>query len=274
MSEERKAPEDATREAAASWFVRLQGEGASGGDWAAFERWLAEDPAHACAYAELESLWVELDDQAPALQRALTPVAQPDRRLRSSPARGPAMTRRLWMAGAGGAIAAGLAAVIVLQPSPGPGSWEDGATVYAAPAGQVRLVALSDGAKVRLNAGSHIAMRRDRDAGRVTMADAEAAFDVPHDPDRAFLIRVGDRELRGGGAEFNLSHHEGRTVLTVRRGVVEVRPARRRKASPVRVAVGQQLVHDQASGRTTVASVDPEPAFGWTRGGWSPDPEA
>jgi len=273
MNEERTIPDHATREEAASWFVRLQGAGAD--DWAAFERWLAEDPAHARAYDQLESLWVELDDHAPALRNALTPVAQPDRRPPISPARGRMMTRRLWLATAGGAIAAGLAAVIALQPLSGPGGWEDGATNYQAPADQIRQVSLGDGTKVHLNVGSRIAVRMDRDARRVTMADAEAAFDVPHDPGRAFLIRVGDREVRGGGAEFNLRHRQGRTVLTVRRGAVEVRPARSRgAATPVRVTVGHQLVHEQASGRWTVAEVDPEAAFGWIRPGPAITPDA
>ena len=272
MSEARDIPE-ATREEAASWFVRLQGADAAADDWAAFERWLSEDAAHARAYEQLESLWVELDDHAPALRRALAPVAQSDRRPRMSPARGRAMTRRLWIAMAGGAIAAGLAAVIVLQPQPGPGAWEDGATSYEAPAGEIRRVSLADGTRVHLNAGSRIAVRMDRDARRVIMSDAEAAFDVPHDPDRAFLIRVGDHEVRGGGAEFNLRHRQGRTVLTVRRGAVEVRPARPGAASAVRVTVGHQFVHERASGRSMIAEVDPDEAFGWTEASWSADPQ-
>jgi transmembrane sensor len=272
MSEARNIPE-AVHEEAAGWFMRLQGEGAAADDWAAFERWLAEDPGHARAYEQLERLWIELDDHAPALARALAPAEQPDRRPRIAPARGRTMTRRLWIATAGGAIAAGLAAAIVLQPPPGPGAWQDGATSYQAPAGQVRQISLADGTKVHLNAGSRIAVRMDRDARRVTMADAEAAFDVPRDPDRAFLIRVDDRVIRGGGAEFNLRHRQGRTVLTVRRGAVEVRPARSRAAKPVRVTVGHQFVHEQASGRWTVAEVDPDAAFGWTAASWSGDPE-
>lgn len=272
MSEAGDIPE-ATHEAAASWFVRLQRESAAADDWAAFELWLAEDPAHAQAYELAERLWVELDDHAPALRRALTPVAQPDRRPRTSPARGPAMTRRLWMATAGGAIAAGLAAVIVLQPPPGPGAWEDGATSYEAPAGQIRQVSLADGTTVHLNAGSRIAVRMDRDARRVTMADAEAAFDVPRDSGRVFLIRVGDREVRGSDAEFNLRHRQGRTVLTVRRGAVEVRPTRARGVSAVRVTGGHQFVHENASGRSMVAEVDPESAFGWTEAAWTNGPE-
>ena len=40
---------DIVAEQAATWFARLQGEDADGGDWLAFETWLAV-PAHASAY--------------------------------------------------------------------------------------------------------------------------------------------------------------------------------------------------------------------------------
>ena len=67
------------------------------------------------------------------------------------------------------------------------------------------------------------------------MADGEAAFDVAHDPTRAFLIAVGDRQVRVVGTEFNLRRREGLTALTVRRGVVEVRPAGAPDAAPTRL---------------------------------------
>ena len=56
------------------------------------------------------------------------------------------------------------------------------------------------------------------------MADAEALFDVAHDVRRPFLIGVGDRQVRVVGTEFNLRHRDDQVDLTVRRGIVEVRP--------------------------------------------------
>jgi transmembrane sensor len=98
------------------------------------------------------------------------------------------------------------------------------------------------------------------------MADAEAVFDVAHDPDRPFLIRVGDQEVRVVGTQFNLRRRDGRVVLTVRRGVVEVRPLGRADAAPTRVTVGQQLVHVEGAPGSLVRAADAEEAFGWTSG--------
>lgn len=277
MSKELTIPDEAALEAAATWLVRLQHEDATGDDWLAFEAWLAAAPAHALAYDQVEGLWLDLETDAPQLKRLLAadpapapfapPLVTTERRTRRRNARsGGLLTRRGWMSAAGGAIAASLGAVLVLQPQPDASSWMKRPTVYDAPAGQTRDLKLSDGTLVRLNAGSRISVHVDQATRRVQMADAEAVFDVTHDPRRPFLIRVGDQEVRVVGTQFNLRRRDGRVVLTVSRGVVEVRPLGDERAAPTRVTVGQQLVHVEGASGSLVRAADTDEAFGWTSG--------
>ena len=265
MSEEHEIPiASTTLDDAAAWFVRLRDEGASGDDWLAFEVWMAASPAHVAAFARIERLWVELDGYGAELDGALARI-QPAAR-RPGPARGRLqLTRRGWMTGAA-AVAASAAGVLLWRGGAPADPWAAGGSVYEAPPGQNRQATLADGSHVRLNAGSRMTVRLDRDARRVQMADAEATFDVAHDPARPFLIRAGDREIRVVGTEFNLRRRDGRMVLTVRRGVVEVRPVGAVASAPTRVRVGQQLIHVEATGRSVLTTVDPEEAFGWTSG--------
>jgi len=249
-------------EDAAGWFARLQGEAATGDDWLAFERWLAASPAHALAYEKLERLWIELD-QAEIARDLGAPPPLPRRPLprRVEPRRG--ASRRGWL-GAGAAVAAGLAMVVVgVGFHPGAG---DAGRVYQTAPGETRVVTLADGSRIRLNAASQITVRFNRDARRVEMADAEAVFDVAHDKSRPFLISVGDRQVRVVGTEFNLRHRDGRVALTVRRGVVEVRPSDALQAQPTRVTVGQQLTHEVGLPVQTLALAEGEAAFAWTNG--------
>ncbi|MDB5476703.1 MAG: anti-FecI sigma factor, FecR, partial [Phenylobacterium sp.] len=172
------------------------------------------------------------------------------------------VTRRGWLA-AGAAIAASLAvAVVFLAERP---VSEAPATVYRAAPGQTLTVRLADGTQVRLNAASTLKVRFGSDARRVELADAEAAFDVTHDARRPFLISVGDSQVRVVGTEFNIRHRGDRTELTVRRGVVEVRPGGE-GATPVRLAAGQQFAHQDGARSAAVAPVDPSDAFAWTQG--------
>ena len=260
MSRERRNTGAGTAaDEAATWFVRLQDEAAGGGDWLAFEAWLSADPAHADAYDRVERLWVALDDDGAAIDRALGPPA--GARRPTGARRPPVRTaRRRWLAAA---LAASVSVAVVAV-----GDWRSApppAVAYRTAAGEVRKIDLADGTHVTLNAASSLSVALARDARRVTMADAEAVFDVAHDPSRPFLIAVGDQQVRVVGTEFNLRRRDGQTALTVRRGVVEVRPAGAPDAAPARLTVGQQLVHRDGTAISTVSVVEPDVAFAWTQ---------
>ena len=248
-------------EEAAGWFARLQGEAATGDDWLAFERWLQASPAHARAYERLERLWVDLDYAPIARDLGGRPLLAAGRRLvlRRTVVR---PSRRAWIA-AGAAIAAGLvvAAGVGLWSTPGVATQ----TFQTGP-GQMRQITLADGTRIQLNAASKLTVSLGRDARRVQMADAEAVFDVAHDAARPFLIAVGDRQVRVVGTEFNLRHRADKVALTVRRGVVEVRPAGALQAQPTRVTVGQALTHTEGETGSILKVSDPEAAFAWTSG--------
>jgi transmembrane sensor len=255
--------EDAAAQEAAEWFVRLQGDDATGDDWLAFEAWL-QTARNAAAYDRLEELWLALEDDAPAIKRALDAPAYANPR-RPTSARRPdrRVTRRTWLA-VGGALAATVA-VGVFGVANWPAPADPGQT-YRTAAGEVRDILLADGTRIKLNGASSLTVRLDRDVRRVEMADAEATFDVAHDPKRPFLILVGDRQVRVVGTQFNLRRHAGATCLTVRRGVVEVRPAASPAAVPARVTVGQQLTHRDGDPHVTISAVEPDNAFAWTQG--------
>jgi transmembrane sensor len=248
-------------EEAARWFARLQGEAATGDDWLAFERWLQSSPAHARAYEALEGLWVDLDYAPVVRDLGGRPVLAARRRL---PMRRSAQgqNRRAWLA-AGLAVAASVVVAVGVGIFLGPGPASQ--TFRTAP-GETREIALADGTHIRLNAASQITVDLGRDARRVRMADAEAVFDVAHDARRPFLIAVGDRQVRVVGTEFNLRHRAELVDLTVRRGVVEVRPAEAPQAAPTRVTVGQELRHTAGQAGSILKASDPDQAFAWTTG--------
>ena len=256
--------DEGAADAAAAWFVRLEGHEVAADDWLQFEQWLQAAPTHARAYEQLERLSAELAAMSGELAAALdAPRAAPRRvpaQRRGDPHR-MGVPRRAWLAGGGAAIAASLAAVMVLQSQ----QIAQAPTVYQAAAGQTRTVRLVDGTQVRLNAASTLSVSFAADARRVKLADAEAAFDVTHETKRPFLISVGDSHLRVVGTEFNLRHRGGTTELTVRRGVVEVRAASG-SSQPYRIAAGQRYVRQDGAETAAITPVDPDDAFAWTRG--------
>lgn len=247
----------AAAEQAAGWFARLRDEEATGDDWLAFEQWLAASRDHVAAYERLEELWVDLDDMAGGVMATLdTPVSLAAHR--AARVR-PGLSRRSWLA-----AGAGLAASVAI--GVGVTNWATPTETYVTTAGQVRKVVLADGSRVWLNAGSRMEVRFARRARRVEMADGEAVFEVAHDPQRPFLIDTGDREVRVVGTAFNLRQRGDIFALTVRRGVVEVRPSGVPDARPARVTAGQRLIHTKGSGRSVQALANSDDAFAWTLG--------
>lgn len=237
------------RDSAAAWHVRVMSDAATEADWLAFETWLAESPEHGRAYEAVEQVWADLD-AAPS--QAATNVV----RMTPRPSR-----RVIWM----GAAAASLAAVVglgVMLQANGPK-----AESYVTAFGERRVIDLPDGSHVTLNGGSRIAVAMSRNERRVFMADAQAVFDVAKDPSRPFIIQAGDRQIRVVGTEFDVLRHDGQVRVTVRRGVVEVRPAGQPHAAPLaRLVKGQALSHREGKPGDTVAAADPDAALAWTEG--------
>ncbi len=248
MSAPALPPEESLRDAAVAWHVRLSSDAADGDDWLAFEVWLAASPNHHEAYEAVEGLWADLD------QITLAPTVLPFKQ----------KTRRrpgAWW----GAIAASLVAAVVV----GATLWTSQPTTetFETAKGEPRVISLSDGTRITLNGGSRLTATLGRHERRVVMADAEAVFDVAKDPTRPFLIDAGDREIRVVGTEFNVLHHAGEVQVTVRRGIVEVRPGDAPRAPPLaRLQKGQSLIHREGVPGDRILAVDPEAALAWTTG--------
>lgn len=257
------ANQEALREQAAAWHVRLGSDQAEEADWLAFEEWLAASPDHQAAYEEVESVWMALDDLPPDARTTpagaavdAPPTAAPNV-VRLTPRPRPSA----WI----GRLAASLAVAV------GAGflAWNvtPHTETYSTDRGEREVVALSDGSRITLNGGSRIKVRMSRSERHVEMAEAEAAFDVAKDPSRPFVIEAGDRQIRVVGTEFNVLRRSGEVKVTVRRGVVEVRPGKQPKAPPLaRLTAGQGLAHQEGRSGDAVGAADPEAAFAWTQG--------
>ncbi len=230
--------------------MRLQDADSAGeADWIAFDAWLSASPEHAAAYDEALAVWSDLGAIVPELKAAAAPVSLAGRARPS---------RRLIGWGVAAAAAAALVAAVmpsVLSPT----------QVYETGRGQTRTVALSDGSTIHMNAGSKISVRMTGATRQVAMNDAQAVFDVAKDANRPFLITVGDRTVRVVGTEFDVSHRGDALAVTVRRGIVEVRPDAASEAGAVRLVHGQRLEH-AAGGGSHVSAVNPDEAFAWRAG--------
>lgn len=246
---------ETVQDQALAWLVRVQSDAATADDWSALADWLEGAPERLAAFEAAELSVAGIDDVAPAIAAGLAPVANvlPFARPRPAPS-------ARWI----GALAAACLVLVA-----GPVLWQAAQgreTTYRTAPGETREVVLADGSQIRMGGASQLTARLGWRTRRVTMADAEATFDVTKDPKRPFVIRVGDQQVRVVGTQFNIRHHDESVVVTVRRGVVEVRQPGLGPSPIARLTVGDQLSHRVGTTTSKQSRVDPAVAFAWTQG--------
>lgn len=242
---------DRIAEEAAEYLARrapnnkpVRGDGLAG--------WLKEDPAHAQAYTEAHDLWEELgplsgDKDLQSLKRADMKVHGGRRR------------RFKWMR----SLAAAAALVLALGGSFYylSGYTKPVTSSYTSTADNRSDVLLSDGTKVVLNIDSEIATSYSRGDRDVVLVRGEANFEVAHDKERPFVVRVGEASVTALGTRFQVLREGSDTLVTLLEGSVNVAGPR-----------GQQtlLPNEQAklspSGTIAVATIDPLLETGWMEG--------
>lgn len=241
------------REQALAWFVRLQDDAATEADWLAYRTWIEASPANGAAYKEIETAWIDIEGLAePAPIQASAGLVVPFR------PQTPRRTSVGWLQALGAAAAVAAAALLFIVPK-----LRDDSQIYRTGAGELQTVSLDDGSRITLNGDSEIAVRMPRDQRTVSLIEGEAAFDVAHDARRPFVVSVGDRAVTVLGTEFNILHHAGQLMVTVKRGIVAVGQTGR--APEAKLVAGQQLSHMEGAKGSRVEKVDPEDAFAWRR---------
>ncbi|WP_395445607.1 FecR family protein [Caulobacter sp. UC70_42] len=196
---------------AADWLTRLQRPEVEETDWLAFDAWLNEPGARE-AYDAIQAVDEEIFQRGAAVRGEL---AEPKR----AAAKRAFMIDWRWLGGLG---AAGAAAAVALVVAPWGEILPASDTLYTTAKGENRAIALADGSHIDLNTDSHLSVRLEKDARRVTVHEGQALFDVAHDAARPFLITAGDETVRVLGTKFDVRRRDGQLTVTVLRGLVEV----------------------------------------------------
>ena len=251
--------------AAAEWRIRLAELGLD--STPDFEAWLSQ-PENAHAWAQISASWDVLGEAAhePELmvrrQAALKEAHQ-------------AARERSWglawrRAAAGLVVAAGLG---------GAGWatywWLDLPDDYRTARGETRVVTLSDGSRLSLDASTEVTVRYSQGARTLQLLRGQARFDVAHDVERPFSVLAGGQKVIATGTAFNIDLDGSQVLVTLIEGhvvvvdeksnlpaVVRLGPALRHPAKEL--SAGQQLA--AGNGPATVRPANLREVTAWTNG--------
>jgi transmembrane sensor len=212
--------------------------------------WLAADPRHARAFAEMEAVWADV-------RASLTP--QRHRHRRPSWRRQRQGKPRRWVPVA---VAASLAMLVVGEAQDWPTRLQSDAMTAT---GERRTVALPDGSRVQLNTASAIAVDYRGDRRVIRLLKGEASFTVAADPSRPFTVEAGGGGTTALGTRFLVRDLGEDTRVTVTQHSVRV--AYPEEQTPhARIGEGQSLLYGPGRGLGTAMRVNAADAEAWTQG--------
>jgi transmembrane sensor len=235
-------PDDLIAEASV-WIARLHGPDRKEAE-RGLRRWLERGPDHARAFGLVAETWEDTEN----LQRVM----------RWKPSRPKARAAR---------FAAAAAAMVVLGV---------GAAFYWAQAGistgigEQRQISLEDGTRVSLNTASRIVVSYDEHERLVELKEGEALFEVAKQPQRPFIVRAGDREIRALGTSFAVRRDTSgqRVSVTLVEGRVSISASRSSGSAEPRLialSAGQRLTLSPDA-RPTLDRPELDEVTAWRRG--------
>jgi len=221
---------------ASQWAVRLMDESMPRNLQEDFAGWLDADPLNGEALEEVIAAWRAVDYYAasPGIVDLRESALAEARR---------ALNRRHGvypMHGLGWAVAAALLLVlasVALSPWLAP-------HVYATGVGERRVVTLSDGSRISLDAATIVRVAYSHDERHIWLEHGRAKFDVAKDPLRPFSVVAGDKVVVATGTSFSVERIDNEVRVVLYEGHVAVLEASGGSA-PRQLTVGpQQLPAD------------------------------
>ncbi|WP_442112099.1 FecR domain-containing protein [Pseudomonas sp. NUPR-001] len=214
-----------TLEAAATWYVQLNGAQPTDAQLQAWQAWLGKSPAHAQAWARVEKLQRQFGN-LPA------DVALPT--LAGVRARRRAVLKTLALL-----MAVGASGWAVRESSPAQALMAELRTGK----GQRREVTLSDGSQLVLNTDSAVDIHFDGHQRQLQLHRGEIMVQTASDPAaRPFEVQTAEGRVRALGTQFSVRSDEGLSRVSVLQHAVEIRPAQ--NALVLRLDAGQSVSFD------------------------------
>ncbi|GFE75082.1 iron dicitrate transporter FecR [Novosphingobium sp. TCA1] len=259
MNVEREKPIDRdVNRAAARWFAERETGEWSAADEERLGRWLDADPEHVAAFARAETLWASMDAVGLPIHTADAEVV-PLPSTRPAVPRSNAVRQPVWrktrLRRAGGAIAAGIALLLVIAADLPTRLQADAMTGT----GEIRAMTLPDGSLATLDTGTAISF--DASGRKVTLLKGEAAFQVAPDPAHPFTVSAGTGSTTALGTRFIVRREGAETQVTVSEHSVRIASAGRSAVLHEGEALHYGSGGISAARPVVVANLD-----AWTRG--------
>ena len=265
-------------EEAGAWCQRIAERSLLPEEIAAFEAWMAADPANRAAFDGATFIWRALDGRA-------APPELVDIRMDALGAlRDGAGAGRSWRPARDWRVLSGIAAAFMLVMLASLIFLGGGPAHYQTGVGERRVVRLEDGSRLSLDAASSVEVDYSGDRRALRLLNGRARFDVARDPLRPFSVAAGDKLVVATGTSFSVELLRRRVEVVLYEGHVSVlrtaagaapRPVTTAHNLPVDQALrpGTQVALADGETGAVLAAIDPPRTSSWESGQLSFDEE-
>ena len=137
--------------------------------------------------------------------------------------------------------------------------------IVKADKGDKATIELPDGTNVVLNSASQLSyLNNFGENGRRVQLNGEAYFKVAHDEKCAFIVQVGDLEVKVLGTSFNVSAYEDAKDVTV--VLLEGKDGVYAQKTSHIMKPGDKIEYNKATHKITATQVHPSDYIEWTKG--------
>jgi len=221
------------RAQAVDWLVELQSELSDDDLRLRWRRWHDADPVHARAWARVEAFGDKLQSLQPDIAHATLNGVRPEQRRNA--------LKTL-------AILMGLGASAWMAEEETP--WREWSADRRTRVGEQAVLMLDDGTRVRMNADTALNIRYTATARTLQLLRGEILVTTAHERvfagavARPFSVETEEGYARALGTHFQVRRLDGRSVVSVLDGAVEIRPA---GGGAVRLDAGRQAGFTRAA---------------------------
>lgn len=217
------------RDAAATWFARVQDRGLSADEQADFDAWYNGHPSHEAEYQWLATMCNAVELLPKARWQALCEAPTP--RLKRRTVLGRALAASVL------AVAVGAGVWTQLKAGAGAGYHAQ----FATQAGERRTVNLPDGSTLELDSRSRIRVDFADRQRRVDLQEGEVMFNIAHDTDRPFVVQAGLGQVTVTGTRFDVRRDGEQARVVVESGHVQVQGSNREQAVSLTAGLGTRV---------------------------------
>ena len=238
---------DEIRERASEWIMRLDAPDIEEDIIQSLLLWLDESPVHRVEFIELASIWGNMDILSELAE--MIPLDPPPAKRRQN--------RGIFNVSWNHAAAASVCITVLLGlhlfkdnlwPTALPDSSAD--IVYSTPIGDQNSINLVDGSRINMNTNSSVRVGYNSEFRDIYLEHGEVHFEVAHNPQRPFVVHVGNGSVTAKGTAFTVQYYDSLVDVTVTDGIVEVNTAATKE-----IVEGSTPQSSTKTGTTTKTSI-------------------